>query len=291
MNVCNISELRPLLERHGFNFSKALGQNFLTDATVPRRIAELGGLDASCGVLEIGPGVGALTRELCARAGSVVACEMDKRLIPLLGETLEGLDNIELINADILKLDIGALAREKFSALTSCAFANLPYYITTPVLQRLIEADVFSRIVVMVQKEVAARMTAAPGTPDYGALTVFVGFYYRASVLFSVPPSSFVPAPKVHSAVVRLDAREERPVQPEEEDMFFRVVRASFGQRRKTLANGLSSAFPTVAKESVIRVIENCGLDARVRGETLGTEKFAQISRGISTALAEKQKK
>ena len=291
MNVCNMRELKPLLERHGFSFSKSLGQNFLTDASVPERIAGLGGFDRSCGVLEVGPGAGALTLELSARAGKVVACELDRRLIPVLEETLAGTENVSVVNADIMKLDIKALADEALKDFTPCACANLPYYITTPVLQRLIESERFARIVVMVQREVAQRITARPGTSDYGALSVFAGFYTDARILFTVPPSCFIPAPKVHSAIVRMDMLKERAVSKNGEAMFFRVVRASFGQRRKTLVNGLSAVFREISKEQLAEIVTGCGLDARVRGETLEIKKFAQISREISAAIAGKQTK
>ncbi len=283
MDLCNLNDIRDLLARHGFHFSKAKGQNFLIRDWVPRRIAEEAGVNGSCGVLEVGPGIGSLTEQLCRRAGKVVAVEVDQRLRPVLCETMAAYDNLELIFADVLRQDIPALVREKFSGLRPMACANLPYYITSDILAALLEARCFRSVTVMVQKEVAQRICAAPGSAAYGAFTVFCQYHASPSVLFDVPPDCFLPQPKVTSAVLHLAVRQE-PVCPiRDEGLFFRVVRASFAQRRKTLVNGLAAAFGQLSKAQLTEAVTACGFDPNVRGETLSIPDFA----GLADALAE----
>ena len=236
-------QMRELLGRHGFEFSKSKGQNFLIDANIPEKIVRLSGVDMSCGVLEIGPGIGALTALLSKAAGKVTAVELDKRLLPILKETLEGLDNVEIIQADILKLDISAVVNEKMPDMRACVCANLPYNITSPALTALIDSGVFDFITVMVQREVALRMCAKPGSRDYGAFSVYINYHTIPEILFDVPPECFYPRPGVTSSVVKLKIRPDRLLAPEDEKRFFKVVRAAFGQRRKTLANALCAVF------------------------------------------------
>ena len=243
MDLCNEKDIRALLARHGFRFSKSMGQNFLIEGWVPRDIAEASGADQTTGVLEIGPGIGPLTVQLARRAAKVAAVELDRALYPILDETLAPYDNVEVVPGDVMKLDLAALAADKFSGLTAIACANLPYNITTPVLTALIQAGCFASITVMIQREVALRICAAPGTADYGAFSVFCQYHTAPELLFEVPPECFLPAPKVTSAVIKLVPRQEPPQELVEEGLFFQVVKASFAQRRKTLLNGLTSAF------------------------------------------------
>lgn len=287
VNVCDPQVLRPLLAEHGFHFSKAKGQNFLIAPWVPQTIAEKAGVDRTAGVLEIGPGVGPLTQQLCLRAGKVCAVELDERLKPILDITLGGLDNLEILWQDVLKLDIAALVREKFPGLRPVACANLPYYITTPILTALLEAGCFASVTVMVQKEVAQRIAAAPGTAEYGAFSVFCQYYAQPELLFEVPPHCFQPQPKVTSAVVHLPVRLQRPWDIGNEELFFRVVRSSFAMRRKKLSNGLASGFPELGKTGAAAVLAAAGLPENVRGETLGIPEFARIAEQIGKRRGE----
>ena len=282
IDVCDIRQIQALLERHGFHFSKAKGQNFLTAGWVPEQLAAQAGLDSGCGVLEVGPGIGPLTRQLCRRAGKVVAVELDRRLAPLLEETMAGFDNLALVFADVLKTDLRALTEEKLPGLRLHACANLPYYITSPVLTRLLESRLFDAVTVMVQKEVAQRICAAPGTSEYGAFSVFCQYHAAPQLLFDVPPDCFVPRPKVTSAVLTLPRRTEPVCALTDEALFFRVVRASFAMRRKTLANGLAAGFPQLGKAALCGLLENCGLSPEVRGETLGIPEFAAVANAIA---------
>ena len=281
IDVCNIQVMKPLLAQHGFHFSKAKGQNFLIASWVPQSIAEDAGVDRTAGVLEIGPGVGPLTQQLCLRAGKVCAVEVDGRLKPILEQTVGEFDNLEIVWDDVLKLDIPGLVREKFAGLRPMACANLPYYITSPILSALLEAECFSSVTVMVQKEVAQRIAARPGTGDYGAFTVFCQYYAEPELLFDVPAHCFLPQPKVTSAVVTLRVRESRPWEILDEDVFFCTVRASFAMRRKKLTNGLAAGFPELGKQGAEEVIAEAGLDANVRGETLSIGEFARIANTI----------
>ena len=281
IDVCNIQVMKPLLSDHGFHFSKAKGQNFLTARWVPEQIAEDSGIDRTTGVLEIGPGIGPLTQQLCLWAGKVCAVEVDHRLEPLLKQTVGEFDNLEIVWDDVLKLDVQTLVAERFSGLRPVACANLPYYITSPILTALLEAECFDAVTVMVQKEVAQRMCAKPGTADYSAFTVFCQFYAEPELLFDVPPHCFMPQPKVTSAVVKLQVRKELPWRIESKELFFRTVRASFAMRRKKLSNGLTSGFPELGKAGAEEVLRACGLPENVRGETLDIRQFADIANEI----------
>ena len=281
INVTDINVMKPLLASHGFHFSKAKGQNFLIASWVPQQIAEDAGVDSTAGVLEIGPGIGPLTQQLCLRAGKVIACELDERLKPILELTVGEFENLEIVWQDVLKTDVKALVAEKFAGLRPMACANLPYYITSPILSALLEAECFEAVTVMVQKEVAVRIAAKPGTADYSAFTVFCQYYAQPELLFDVPAHCFLPQPKVTSAVVTLRVRKERPWQIDDPDVFFRLVRASFAMRRKKLSNGIASGFPELGKAGAAQVLEACGLPASVRGETLDIGQFAAIANEI----------
>ena len=282
LNVCDIQVMKPLLAEHGFHFSKAKGQNFLIAPWVPRSIAEEAGVDETAGVLEIGPGIGPLTQQLCLRAKKVVAVELDERLEPILEKTVGEFDNLEIIWNDIMKLDVPALVAGEFGGLRPMACANLPYYITSPILTALLEADCFDSVTVMVQKEVAQRIAAKPGSADYSAFTVFCQYYAEPNLLFDVPAHCFMPQPKVTSAVIQLKVRKERQWDILDENIFFRLVRASFAMRRKKLSNGLASGFPELGKSGAAEVIEAAGFDPNIRGETLSIEEFAKIANEIA---------
>ena len=281
IDVCDIHVMKPLLAEHGFHFSKAKGQNFLISRWVPEQIAEDAGGDATAGVLEIGPGIGPLTQQLCLRAGKVCAVELDTRLKPILAMTVGEFSNLEILWDDVLNRDVAALVKEKFAGLRPMACANLPYYITSPILTALLEAECFESVTVMVQKEVAQRIAAKPGTADYSAFTVFCQYYAVPEILFDVPAGCFLPQPKVTSAVISLRVRQERPWDIADQDTFFHVVRASFAMRRKKLSNGLASGFPELGKDGAAQVIADCGMDANVRGETLDIAGFAKIANAI----------
>ncbi len=281
LNVCDIQVMKPLLAEHGFHFSKAKGQNFLIARWVPEQIVQQSGVDASAGVLEIGPGIGPLTQQLALRAGKVCAVEVDQRLAPILHKTVGEFEDLEILWGDILKQDIPALVAEKFAGLRPMACANLPYYITSPILTALLEAECFEAVTVMVQKEVAQRIAARPGTADYSAFTVFCQYYAEPEILFDVPAHCFLPQPQVTSAVIMLRVRQERPWQIADPEVFFRTVRASFAMRRKKLCNGLASGFPELGKTGAAEVIAECGFDENVRGETLGIPQFAAIANEI----------
>jgi len=284
MELTNIHVIKDLLERHGFHFSKAKGQNFLTQSWVPQQIAMEAGVDNTCGVLEIGPGIGPLTQQLCLRANKVVAVEVDQNLKPVLAETMAPHDNLEIIFGDVLKQDIAALVKEKFGDLRIKACANLPYYITSDILAALLEAKCFEAVTVMVQKEVAQRICAKPGTAAYGAFTVFCQYYTDPEILFDVPPNCFIPQPKVTSAVLHLHVR-QAPVCPvSDEKLFFKVVRGSFAQRRKTLVNGLSAVFGALSKAQLTEILVECGFSPNVRGETLSIPEFARLAEAIGAA-------
>ena len=281
IDVCNIHIMKPLLMEHGFHFSKAKGQNFLIANWVPEQIAEDSGVTSDVGVLEIGPGIGPLTQQLALRAGKVCAVEVDERLKPILAMTVGEFDNLEILWGDVLKQDIAALVKEKFAGLRPMACANLPYYITSPILTALLEAECFEAVTVMVQKEVAQRIAAKPGTADYSAFTVFCQYYAQPELLFDVPAGCFMPQPKVTSAVITLRTRKQLPWEIADKDTFFRVVRASFAMRRKTLQNGLTAGFPELGKAGAGEVIEACGFAPSVRGETLDIAGFAAIANEI----------
>ncbi len=279
INLCKESELRELLARHGFHFSKSKGQNFLVRDWVPMQIAEAADVDDAF-VLEIGPGVGTLTTRLCERAASVCAVEVDTSLKPLLAETLAEYGNIELLFSDVLKTDLPALVAEKAQGRRAVACANLPYYITTEVLTRLLSSRCFSDVTVMIQKEVAQRICAKAGSSNYGAFTIFCRYWADAEICFDVPPDCFLPRPKVTSSVIRFHLRGKPPCRIDDEDWFFKVVRASFAQRRKTLVNGLSSGLG-LPKEQISKTLVLLGLRPDLRGETLDIEGFAALANAL----------
>ena len=282
MNLTDYNEIRALLARHKFRFSKSMGQNFLTAAWVPEDIAASAGLDEKTGVLEVGPGVGCLTRELSQRAGKVVSVELDRSLQPILAETLTGCENVEVIFGDVLKQDLPALVEETMPGLRHVVCANLPYNVTTPLLTAFLEAGCFETVTVMIQREVARRICAGPGNADYGAFGIFVQWHAETELLFDVPPSCFVPQPKVTSSVIRLTRREKPPFPVRDEALMFRLVRAAFNQRRKTLVNAVGSQVQGVTKEEIEKVLQTLGFDTRIRGEVLDIGGFAKISDEIS---------
>ncbi|MBQ6067756.1 MAG: 16S rRNA (adenine(1518)-N(6)/adenine(1519)-N(6))-dimethyltransferase RsmA [Clostridia bacterium] len=278
MDLTDITTVKRVLSRHGFTFSKSLGQNFITDPTVCPKMADLCGVSAGAGVIEIGPGCGVLTVELAKRAAKVVTIELDARLLPVLAETLDGCRNVEVVNADVLKTDLAALIEEHFAGMPVYVCANLPYYITSPVVMYLLQSRLpVENITVMVQKEAADRLCAKVGERDSGAVTVAVNYYATAEKLFGVGKGSFTPAPKVDSEVIRLTPRREPPVAIADEKRFFSVVRSAFSQRRKTAVNGLSSGL-SLSKDRVAAALEAAGLPVSVRAETLSMEQLARLT-------------
>ena len=286
MNLCDIETIRAVLGRHGFHFSKSLGQNFLTDESVPRRIAEMSGA-AECGnAIEVGPGMGCLSAELCRRADKVVAVELDRALMPVLAETLADYDNFEVVHGDVLETDLAALCKEKFGDGKAIACANLPYYITSPILMRLLEEKLPIRnITVMVQKEAAQRLCAAPGTREAVAISYAVAYYAKPKLLFTVQPGSFYPAPKVTSAVIQLDVHTTPPVTPPNGDEagLFRLIRAAFSQRRKTAANAVANGLGN-SKAKVNAALQAAGLDIRLRPEQLTLEDYCALQAALAAA-------
>lgn len=283
MNLASLKEIRPILEKNGFNFSKGLGQNFLINESIPKKIAQLCPSSKSSLAIEIGTGVGCLTKELAFRNKKVVAVELDKRLLPVLSETLAEFDNIRIINDDILKVDLKAVIEEEgFKDVFVCG--NLPYYITTPIVMKIFESRLpLKSVVIMVQKEVAERFLAPPGTKNYGAITAAISYYAKAAGSFSVSAGNFFPKPNVDSAVVRFDLISP-PVSVKDETLFFRVLRAAFLMRRKTLANNLQTAF-SLPKNDVVSMLVSLGYSSSVRGEELGISDFARISDVIASFL------
>lgn len=281
MRLTDINDIKKLLASHGFRFSKSMGQNFLTAAWVPEDIAEAAQLDENTGVLEVGPGIGCLTEQLAQRAGKVVAVELDDALRPVLKETLAGKDNVEIIFGDVLKQDIKQIVNEKMPGMRRVVCANLPYNVTSPLITAFLEAECFDTVTVMIQREVAKRICAKPATGDYGAFTVLVNWYAEPEMLFDVPPSCFIPQPKVTSSVIRLKMRTQPPVKVKDKALFFRVVKAAFGMRRKTLTNALGAAFGELNKGDIEELLQSCGFDPKIRGEVLSIGEFAKISDAI----------
>ena len=276
-----------VLQKYNFNFQKKFGQNFLIDTHVLEKIIEESGITKDDFVLEIGPGIGTMTQYLCENEREVAAVEIDKNLIPILADTLSAYDNVEVINDDILKVDINKLAEEKNGGKPIKVVANLPYYITTPIIMGLFESHVpIDSITIMVQKEVADRMQVGPGTKDYGALSLAVQYYAKPEIVAIVPPNCFMPRPNVGSAVIRLTRHKEVPVQVNDEKLMFKIIRASFNQRRKTLANGLNNA-PDIhlSKEVIQESIEELGVPVTIRGEALTLQQFAQLSNIIGSKI------
>jgi 16S rRNA (adenine1518-N6/adenine1519-N6)-dimethyltransferase len=281
MNLCDRHEIQALLERHGFRFSKSMGQNFLIESRVPRDIADACGADGDTGVLEIGPGIGPLTAELARRAGKVVSVELDRRLYPVLAETMAGFDNFTLIPGDVMDLDLPALIAEHFGGLRPILCANLPYNITTPVLTRCVESRCFESLTVLIQKEVAQRICAAPGTADFGAFSLLMQYYTEPRLLFTVPNTCFLPAPKVTSAVIHCPVRKAPPVEVVSEAALWRTVRAGFALRRKTLVNSLRTGYD-LPKEQLTEIVAACGLDPNVRGERLSLADYARLANALA---------
>ncbi|HYF81476.1 MAG TPA: 16S rRNA (adenine(1518)-N(6)/adenine(1519)-N(6))-dimethyltransferase RsmA [Clostridia bacterium] len=273
---------RDLIKKYDFKIAKKFGQNFLVDESILKSIIDCSELSKDDCVLEIGPGLGVMTQVLCEKAGKVLAVEIDRELIPILKVSLFGIDNVKVINEDILKLDLKSVLEENFGDSPVKVVANLPYYITTPIIMRLLEEKInFKSITVMVQKEVGERLAANPGGKDYGALTVAVQYRCIPNKILVVPPESFIPKPEVDSMVIRLDSRDKPPVDLKDEKMYFRVVKASFGQRRKTLLNALSAGNLGKTKDELKELLERNGIDEKRRGETLSLEEFARIANDI----------
>lgn len=279
MNLYEIETVKRILSRHGFTFSKALGQNFLINPNVCPAMAKSLNADEGTGVLEVGPGIGVLTKELCRVAGRVVAVELDKRLLPVLDETLAELDNLEVVNGDIMKLDLNRLIEEKFAGCKSVKVcANLPYYITSPVIMTLLESKLpIDEIVVMVQKEAGERLCAQVGTRDAGAVTASVNYYAEGEILFDVGRDSFVPSPKVDSVVIRLKIRKEQKYHVKDEKRFFTTVKCAFAQRRKTALNSISNTMG-ISKDALSEVFDELSLDKNIRAEKLTMEDLINIS-------------
>lgn len=272
-----------VIKKHNLRLTKTLGQNFLNDDNVVKKIVDAADLDKDTLVMEIGPGIGSMTKELAARAAGVVAIEIDKHLIPALNDNLSEFNNIDIVNNDVMKVDVEAIIaeyREKYNAKSVKVVANLPYYITTPIIMRFLEeVKGIEGMVFMVQKEVAQRMVSGPGTKDYGALSVAVQFYSQPRIVFDVPPHCFIPQPEVHSTIIRLDILSEPPVKVDDKALYFKLVKASFGQRRKTLVNGLSNAgFLRKDKEQIKQILESMGLKDNIRGEVLSVQQFGELS-------------
>ncbi|RED29774.1 16S rRNA (adenine(1518)-N(6)/adenine(1519)-N(6))-dimethyltransferase RsmA [Paenibacillus sp. VMFN-D1] len=272
---------KEIIQRHGFSFKKSLGQNFLIDQNILNKIVDAAGLDSTKGALEIGPGIGALTEKLAQQAGAVTAVEIDQRLIPILEEVLAPYPGVKVHHGDVLKTDLAALFKSNFADVSKVSVvANLPYYVTTPILMKLLEERLpLENIVVMIQKEVADRMAARPGTKDYGSLSIAVQYYSVPELVCIVPKTVFIPQPNVESAVIRLAVREQPPVAVDDERHFFEVVQASFAQRRKTISNNLKSRFfPTEGRERLDQLLQAAGIDPSRRGETLSIEEYAVLS-------------
>ncbi len=280
-SLTNISEIKDLLSRHGFSFSKALGQNFLINPSVCPRMAMSCGADENTGVLEIGPGIGVLTRELAKVAARVATIEIDGRLLPVLNETLAGYDNISLIHGDVMELDLQGIINREFGGMRTVICANLPYYITSPILMKLLESRLpVDSITVMVQKEAADRICAKPGTRECGAVTLAVWYYSEPQKLFPVSRGSFMPAPNVDSAVIRLNIRKNPPCEVKDEKAMFRLIKAAFGQRRKTLPNSLMGA--GLSRDEAISLLDAAGIPRQARAEQLTLEQFAELANIMS---------
>ena len=280
MKLTDITSVRSLMEKHGISPQKRYGQNFLVNESVVNRIADTAGDgDGALGILEIGPGIGTLTEKLAERYRRVVAIEIDKSLLPVLSETLADCENVKILNGDAMKTDLSALVRDEFRDMRVAVCANLPYYITSPILMRLLETeDLFESVTVMIQKEVADRLCAAPGTPEYGAITAACAYYAHTEKCFAVSPASFIPPPKVTSEVIRMNLYGTAPVQCKSKENLFRVIRGAFAKRRKTLANSLAGETSKRTKAEIESALVSLGYRADIRGEALGLSDFARIS-------------
>lgn len=283
--LCDIGEIKRIMESSGFSFSKALGQNFIINPSVCPKMAEMCGADKECGVLEVGPGIGVLTNELCKVAKKVVAVELDKRLPDILAKTLVDHDNVKIVSGDIMEIDLHKLIAEEFEGMDVVVCANLPYYITSPVIMKLLEERLpIKALTVMVQKEAADRLCAQMGTRATGAVTAAVRYYSEPKLLFKVSAGSFMPAPKVDSAVIRLDIHQGASLDVKDEKLYFRVVRGAFSQRRKTISNSLSSVL-SMEKANLISALEKAQVSPMARAEQLSLEDFARIANAVSEVL------
>ena len=283
MDLCDIGQIKALLSGKGFRFSKSMGQNFLTAAWVPERIALEAGLDKETGVLEVGPGIGCLSVQLSKLAGKLVCVELDRALKPVLEETLKDCENTQVLFGDVLKLNIAEIVGESLAGMRPVVCANLPYNITSPLISAFIDAGCLESATLMVQREVAHRICAKAGGSDYGAFTVYVNWHAEPEILFDVSPDCFMPAPKVWSSVIKLKMRSEPPVPVTDEKLFFAVVRAAFNQRRKTLLNALTSGLSGWSKEELGNVIVSCGFDPMIRGEVLDIQGFASVANALAS--------
>ncbi len=287
MDLCNLSVIKSLMGDAGINFRKEFGQNFLTNRIIPEDIADNAAADPKSLIIEIGPGIGTLTQELAMRYSRVVAIEIDKGLIPILDKTLAEFDNVTVINEDVMKCNLKEIVEKYSSGMPVSVCANLPYYITTPILMMLLESGIkLSSITVMIQNEVASRLVAKPGSSDYGAITAVLGFYGEARKLFKVSKGCFIPMPKVDSAVVRIDLFEEPKYKPKNEKLFRDLIRAAFEMRRKTLQNAISAKLGSFNKDDVVKAILEIGHEANVRGERLSCEDFVRLSDYLSDIRA-----
>ena len=290
MNLCDIKTVRQIMAMFHLTFHKEFGQNFLTDRMVVEDIAEECCFDPDSTILEIGPGIGTLTYELALRRRRVISLEIDRGLIPVLQYTLGEFDNVRVINEDVMQTDLDSLLAPAFAEGPVSVCANLPYYITTPILMKLLESRLpFEYITIMIQKEVADRLCAKAGSKDYGAITAVLAYYGEAEKLFVVPSDRFVPAPKVDSAVIRIKLHRQKPCVPRDEALLFRTVKAAFGQRRKTLANALSTGFPELSREEITSVIADCGHRPDVRGERLDIAQFTELSDRLYAILMDRK--
>jgi 16S rRNA (adenine1518-N6/adenine1519-N6)-dimethyltransferase len=279
---------KELLAKYRFSFKKSLGQNFLIDLNILQQIVQAARIDQQVGVIEVGPGMGALTEQLAKKAGKVLSFEIDQRLLPVLQETLAPYSNIQIVHQDVLKADIAQLVKEHLGQYERVSVvANLPYYVTTPILLHFLESGLhFEHIVVMIQREVAARIAAKPGTKEYGSLSIAIQYYAESRVERVIPKTVFIPQPNVDSAVLKLTMRDKPPVEVDDEDFFFKLIRASFAQRRKTLVNNLQSYFgPERSKAELIRNLEEIGIDGSRRGETLTIVEFATLSNHLAKTM------
>lgn len=286
MNLCDIKSIRNIMQAFGINFRKELGQNFLTNKMVVEDIADACSETNNATILEIGPGIGVLTKELAERYDKVISLEIDTNLLPVLAYTLSDFDNVEIINKDVMKTDLEDLLSPYFEKGQVSVCANLPYYITTPILMKLLESRLpFEAITIMIQSEVADRLCASAGKSDYGAITAVLSYYGVAEKLFTVQADNFIPAPKVDSAVVRIKLYKEIPYKPKDESLMFRTIKAAFEQRRKTLSNALSNGFSELSKDEIKEIIEKCGHRADIRGERLDISEFVTLSDAIADKI------
>lgn len=286
-NLTDINVIKSIMARHGFNFSKGLGQNFLINPSVCPRIADMGNAKQGYGIIEIGTGFGVLTQELAQRADKVVAIEIDKRLIPVLDETLAEFDNVKIINDDVMNVDLNKLINDEFSGMKVAVCANLPYYITSPVIMYLLESGIsIESLTVMVQKEAGERLCAEVGTRQAGAITVAVNYYGNAGMLFNVGRGSFMPSPNVDSCVIKIDTDKKYMLEKSDEEFFFKTVKAAFSQRRKTLANTISSCM-NIPKDDIYIILEKMGLDKSIRAEKLDMKSFIEFSLMLSQSKSD----